>query len=156
MNSRMNIKKIVKSMFTLRSACTAGVFAASVALTPAAFAEDAYVASTGAQAINTGYRVNSKTKMEIDFKLDALNKGTEVFGASGSAGTTCCLWINNNGNLEPNFGGWCGGIEGPAKAERRTVVFDMPGKKVKIYAHGGTEPFNTKGSDKVNDAGALR
>ena len=119
-----------------------------------AFAEDAYVASTGAQAINTGYRVNSKTKIEIDFKLDALNKATEVFGASGSAGTTCCLWINNNGNLEPNFGGWCGGIEGPAKAERRTVVFDLPGKTVKIYAHGGTTPLNTKGSDKVHDKGA--
>ena len=26
-------------------------------------AEDAYVAATGAQAINTGYRVNSNTKM---------------------------------------------------------------------------------------------
>ena len=51
----MIIKKIVKSMFTLRSACTAGVFAASVALAPAAFAEDAYVAPTGAQAINKSY-----------------------------------------------------------------------------------------------------
>ena len=119
----------------------------------AAHAEDAYVAATGAQAINTGYRVNSRTKMEIDFKIDALNKSTEVFGASGSAGTTCCLWINGNGNLEPNFGGWCGGIEGPAKAERRTVVFDMPGKTVKIYAHGSTTPLNTKGSDKVFDKG---
>ena len=87
----MQIRDIVKSMFTLRSACTAGVFAASVALASVAFAEDAYVASTGAQAINTGYRVNSKTKIEIDFKIDALNKSTEIFGASGSSGTTCCL-----------------------------------------------------------------
>lgn len=118
-----------------------------------AFAEDAYVAATGAQAINTGYRVNSRTKIEIDFKIDAIDKATEIFGASGSSGTTCCLWINGNGNLEPNFGGWCGGIEGPAKAERRTVVFDMPGKTVKIYAHGGTTPLNTKGSDKVLDKG---
>ena len=125
-----------------------------VMLAPAVFAEDAYVASTGAQAINTGYRVNSKTKIEIDFKIDALNKSTEVFGASGSAGTSCCLWINGNGNLEPNFGGWCGGIEGPAKAERRTVVFDLPGKSVKIYAHGSTTPLNTKGSDKVFDKDA--
>ena len=116
-------------------------------------AEDAYVAATGAQAINTGYRVNSNTKMEIDFKIDALNKSTEIFGASGSSGTTCCLWINGNGNLEPNFGGWCGGIEGPAKAERRTVVFDMPGKTVKVYAHGSTTAIGTKGSDKVHDNG---
>ena len=125
----------------------------SIGASSGAFAEDAYVASTGAQAINTGYRVNSKTKMEIDFKIDALNKSTEIFGASGSSGTTCCLWINGNGNLEPNFGGWCGGIEGPAKAERRTVVFDMPGKTVKVYAHGSTTAIGTKGSDKVHDDG---
>ena len=150
----MRIRDIVRSVFMSGSTCIVGVLLAGVVLASAAFAEDAYVASTGAQAINTGYRVNSKTKIEIDFKIDALNKATEIFGASGSSGTTCCLWINGNGNLEPNFGGWCGGIEGPAKAERRTVVFDMPGKTVKIYAHGGTTPLNTKGSDKVFDKGA--
>ena len=63
------------------------------------------------------------------------------------------LNINGNGNLEPNFGGWCGGIEGPAKAERRTVVFDMPGKTVKVYAHGSTTAIGTKGSDKIHDNG---
>lgn len=110
----MKLRDSIKSVFLYGSACVVAAFAPS-----AAFAEDAYVASTGAQAINTGYRVNSKTKMEIDFKIDALNKSTEIFGASGSSGTTCCLWINGNGNLEPNFGGWCGGIEGPAKAEGR-------------------------------------
>ena len=144
----MKLRDCIKFAFMYGSACVVAAFAPH-----AANAEDAYVASTGAQAINTGYRVNSKTKMEIDFKIDALDKSTEIFGASGSSGTTCCLWINGNGNLEPNFGAWCGGIEGPAKAERRTVVFDMPGKKVEIYAHGGTTPLNTKGSDKVHDNG---
>ena len=149
----MHIRDIVRSVSMYYSACIAGVLSASLVLASSAFAEDAYVASTGAQAINTGYRVNSKTKMEIDFKIDALNKSTEIFGASGSSGTTCCLWINGNGNLEPNFGGWCGGIEGPAKADRRTVVFDMPGKTVKVYAHGSTTAIGTKGSDKVHDIG---
>ena len=147
----MKLRDCIKFAFMYGSAC---VVAAIAAFAPsAAFAEDAYVASTGAQAINTGYRVNSKTKMEIDFKIDALNKSTEIFGASGSSGTACCLWINGNGNLEPNFGGWCGGIEGPAKAERRTVIFDLPGKTVKVYAHGSTTAIGTKGSDKVHDNG---
>ena len=87
-----------------------------------------------------------------DFKIDTVTKATEIFGASGSSGTTCCLWINGNGNLEPNFGGWCGGFEA-ANTDRRTVVFDMPGKTVKLYAHGGTAAIGTKGSDKVFDNG---
>lgn len=147
----MKLRDCIKFALMYGSACVVAAFAAFAP--HAANAEDAYVASTGAQAINTGYRVNSKTKMEIDFKIDALNKSTEIFGASGSSGTTCCLWINGNGNLEPNFGGWCGGIEGPAKAERRTVVFDMPGKTVKVYAHGSTTAIGTKGSDKIHDNG---
>ena len=147
----MKLRDCIKSAFMYGSACVVAAFAAFAP--HAANAEDAYVASTGTQAINTGYRVNSKTKMEIDFKIDALNKSTEIFGASGSSGTTCCLWINGNGNLEPNFGAWCGGIEGPAKAERRTVVFDMPGKTVKVYAHGSTTAIGAKGSDKVHDNG---
>ena len=148
----MHIRDVAKSIFTCGPAYTLGVLAACVALASDVFAEDAYVAATGAQAINTGYRVNSKTKMEIDFKIDTVTKATGIFGASGSSGTTCCLWINGNGNLEPNFGGWCGGIEA-AKTDRRTVVFDMPGKTVKLYAHGGTAAIGTKGSDKVFDNG---
>ena len=121
----MKLRDCIKFAFMYGSACVVAAFAPH-----AANAEDAYVASTGAQAINTGYRVNSKTKMEIDFKIDALNKSTEIFGASGSSGTMCCLWINGNGNgnLEPNFGGWCGALEAPATTERRTIFFDMPGK----------------------------
>ena len=54
---------------------------AAIAAT-SAFAEDAYVASSGGQSINTGYRIKSNTKLEVDFKIDTVAKETFVFGAA--------------------------------------------------------------------------
>ena len=88
----------------------------------AAFADDAYVASSGGQAINTGYHLNSNTKLEIDFQITTVVNNTYVFGASGSGGTSSCLYVNGNGNLEPNVGGYLGNIGGAATTGRRTVV----------------------------------
>ena len=33
------------------------------------FADEAYIESNGSQAINTGYYINAKTKIEIDFQM---------------------------------------------------------------------------------------
>ena len=121
---------------------------------------DAYVESFGAQALNSGYFPGSATKIEIDYQVMPVNKATleiakstTLFGTVDGSGTTCCLWINGNGNLEPNFGGWCSGIESPATTWRRTMVYDMQSKSVKQYALGKDTPRAEKDSTKVTDKG---
>ncbi|MGI5869166.1 MAG: hypothetical protein ACOX9C_06975 [Kiritimatiellia bacterium] len=119
-------------------------------------AADAFVESSGAQAINTGYHVKSNTKLVVDFQVtDASKRSAAVFGTTGGSGTTCLLWVNGStpGNLEPNFGDWCGGILSPADTSRYTIEYDLPGRSVKIYSHGSSTPLNTKGADKVQDLG---
>ncbi len=147
----MKIIHRIRLAFLYGPVCIAGALAAFGS--SAALAGDAYVASTGAQAINTGYRVNSKTKLEVDFQIDTVVNQRYVFGASDSEGTTCCLWVNNNGNLEPNFGGWCGNIGGSATTTRRTIVYDLPNRIIELYEHGSASPLATKDSTKVSDNG---
>ena len=60
-----------------------------------ASAEDAYIESSGAQSINTGYRVNSNTRLEVDFEIVKTNGSSAVFGAAGASGTVCMLWCNS-------------------------------------------------------------
>ena len=114
---------------------------------------DAYAESFGAQAMNTEYFVKSATKIEIDCQFTFNAKNTTIFGTTEGSGTTTLLWANNNGSLEPNFGGWCGNIGGASTLDRRTLVYDLPSKSVALYAHGGTTPIATKDSSKVNDKG---
>ena len=109
-----------------------------------ASAEDAYIESSGAQSINTGYRVNSNTRLEVDFEIVKTNGSSAVFGAVGASGTACMLWCNSNRNLEPLFGDWLGGFGAAKENSRRTVVFDMPEKYVKLYNHGSQTPSGTK------------
>ena len=145
----MNKNTITKAVAMFAAAITATIPAATRA-------DDAYVASTsgGNQAINTGYRVKSNTKLEVDFQIDSVVNSKYVFGAIGDAGTTCCLWANGNGNLEPNFGGWCGNIGGAATTTRRTIVYDLPNRSIALYEHGSSTPVATKDSSKVTDNGA--
>ena len=56
-----------------------------VAAATTVFAEDAYVASSGGQAINTGYRINSNTKLEVDFKIGGAHGELTVVWAKGGA-----------------------------------------------------------------------
>ena len=141
-------------MNRLVAICAAAVAACGMRLT--ATADDAYVASTsgGNQFINTGYRVKSNTKLEVDFKIDTVANGKYVFGANGGSGTTCALWVNGSGNLEPNFGGWCNNIGGAATTTRRTIVYDLPDLSITLYEHGSDTPVATKDASKINDNGA--
>jgi len=118
-----------------------------------ASAEDAYVQSSGSQAIDTGYHVNSNTRLVVDFEIVKTNASSAVFGATGGSGTTCMLWCNSNRNLEPNFGGWLGGFGAAKENGRRTVVFDMPEKSVKLYNHGSETPWGTKTGVDNGEAG---
>lgn len=80
---------------------TVAAVAAALALAataPAAMAEDAYIQSSGTQAINTGYYANPQTRIVADFQLDEIAAQARVFGAdvTADAGTivSCSLYIN--------------------------------------------------------------
>ena len=113
------------------------------AISGIALAEDAYIQASGAQTINTGYFVNSKTVLEIDFALTSGDTSKTVFGGIDGSGTSCCLWSNGNGSLEPRLGSWCGGMV-RSSTTRYTAKFDLPNRKVELYEHGATSPVATK------------
>ncbi len=121
------------------------LFAAGVAfaISGIALAEDAYIQASGSQTINTGYFVNSKTVLEIDFALTSGDTSKTVFGGIDGSGTSCCLWSNGNGSLEPRLGSWCGGMV-RSSTTRYTAKFDLPNRKVELYEHGATSPVATK------------
>ena len=50
------------------------------------FADETYIESDGTQAINTGYYINAKTKIEIDFQM---TENTSQGRLGGQNGTGC-------------------------------------------------------------------
>jgi hypothetical protein len=145
--------------FSRNSAITAvgEVIAGGTVATSSPDDGDAYAESFGASAINTRYFPNSATKIELDYQVMLSKKSSTVAGTVDGSGTTFCLWVNGNGNLEPNLGGWCGGWGangvGAATTHRRTAVFDVPTLSAALYEHGGTTSIATKDSTKINDKG---
>ncbi|MCR5750900.1 MAG: hypothetical protein K6G91_02960 [Kiritimatiellae bacterium] len=120
--------------------------AAAAGTTMSADADDAYIQSSGATVLNTGYFVNERTKLEIDFELTATTARTYVLGTRSDEnnGTDCALWVNGSGNVEPRISGW-GGSLGSATTTRRTVVFDLPKNcTVELYNHADGTPVATK------------
>ena len=110
-------------------------------------ADDAYILSDGGTMLNTGYFVNDKTKLEIDFELASTDKSRYIMGttASGNSGTVCALWVNGYKNLEPRITGWGGSIEDKIPTERRKVVFDLSDNcTVKLFEHGSDVAKKTK------------
>lgn len=77
------------------------LFAAAIAicLAPAAMADDAYVELTGTQVINTGYRMKTTSRIDVDFQLtEEPASGACVFGANG--GGTYMIRVNDKGAFE--------------------------------------------------------
>ncbi len=119
----------------------------SAAIPQSAMADDAYIQSSGATGLNTGYFVNENTKFELDFELTATTKSVIILGTRSAAdiGTDCTLWVNSSGNMEPRISGWGGSLGGSATTTRRTVVFDLPNNcAVALYEHGAGAATATK------------
>lgn len=102
----MRIRDIVRSVFMYDSAFIVGVFAASLVLAPAAFAQDAYVESLKANTIFTDYYANQNTRIELDFEWLAgdygdasVAHGGMVIGPwSSGCGTATAFWNAGGAN----------------------------------------------------------
>lgn len=133
------------------------LFAAAIsAVAVGAFAEDAYLQSTGVQAIDTGYCANPKTGVTADFAFtSATPTQQKVFGADVDTGQdpdnrcfSFSTYINGSGYYawaccdgKGNWTPYDGNNTNPdAKADtrRRTVVLDSYNKVAKLLT-GGAE-----------------
>ena len=59
------------------------MMAAAVAM-GSLFADETYIESDGTQAINTGYYINAKTKIEIDFQMTENTSQGRLWGQNGT------------------------------------------------------------------------
>lgn len=124
----------------------------------AAEPEDGYIRSTGTQYIDTGYKVNDKTRVELDFVLEENKVQWYFFGnhlASVTAGSLAFMgWQDPNGAF-----GWVARKESnnfrrttvTNNLSRRTYVLDAANKKVVILTAGYTN-YTTSVSDDIAGA----
>ena len=63
----------------------------------AASAADAYIESTGTQALNSGYRVNPDSRIEVDFQMSEVSNQARIFGADSSPTEFSALYVGNDG-----------------------------------------------------------
>ena len=86
-----------------------GVFAAG-AICFTAFGEDAYIESTGTQAINLGRKMTPQTRWEVDFAFTDVTAQQRLFGVSSGAGQLALYISGGNvfsfGASLPTAGGY--------------------------------------------------
>jgi len=128
----------MKQMMRVAAVGIAGMMALSAA------AADAYIESSGAQAIDTGYYPNPNTKIEVDFALmDVANTQQRLFGADTVDGLGISLYVTGNKTF-----GWCCSDDPPVwhsttvalDGQRRKVTIDVPNRTISLVtAEGETE-----------------
>lgn len=91
-------------------------------------AEDAYLESDGTQSVNTGYFVNPRTRIEVDFQMTEIANQVRIFGADIAPTEFSALYIGNDGTkfnygFGDTFGGW---TAADVDLNRHTFVLDSP------------------------------
>ena len=121
----------MKTTADLKAMC--GVAATVIALAaPAVFAEDAYIQSDGTQSINTGYYINAKTKIEIDFQMTEITSQGRLWGQNGTGcGNNAVVYFGDSAsNFKIGYGNTFNGVYLAANnLQRNTIVYDGPGNK---------------------------
>ena len=113
---------------------------ALVAGTHSSFAEDPYIESDGTQAINTGYYVNAKTKVVIDFQQTAKVDQMRLFGQNGRGNFAQVYSGDGNANLKFGYGNatFSGVVIAPNNLVRNTIVYDGPNSVGYLIQNGVT------------------
>ena len=105
-------------------------------------AEDGYIESTTAdkQVINTGYYINSKTKIEIDFQMTSIVSQGRLFGqnANGCGNYAVVYFGDSASNFKFGYGNSFNGVFLAANnLGRNTIIYDGPNNKGYLL-QGGT------------------
>ena len=137
-------------MKRLLTICSAAVAAVGMPFT--ASAEDAYIASSGANTINTGYYASGKTKISVDFQMTEIKSGNDCLIGHYKAAGQFTLLIYCPGTTSIFAEAKDGAHAGTAKmfkagstteyagsdTARHTIVIDAPGRRSDMYAADGT------------------
>ena len=106
----------------------------------ALFAEDAYIESDGTQSINTGYYINAKTKIEIDFQMTEITSQGRLWGQNGTdCGNMAVVYFGDDANnFKIGYGNasFSGAFLAANNLVRNTIVYDGPGNKGVLYQNG--------------------
>ena len=146
----------MKQMIRVAAVAIAGMMALSAA------GADAYIESSGAQAIDTGYYPNPNTKIEVDFQFMQLKAQSRVYGTmpkgNSTSYLTCSLYnagqADDAGALSWAFkdgqGNWTG--TGSFAQKTRTVfVIDSPNNYYTVVTNNWTgEKFWTRDFASIN------
>ena len=74
------------------------MMAAAVAI-GSLFADETYIESDGTQSINTGYYINAKTKIEIDFQMTEITSQGRLWGQNGTGcGNMAVVYFGDGAN----------------------------------------------------------
>ena len=104
---------------------------------------DPYIETDGSQAVNTGYFVKPKTRVEVDYAmLDLQTVQQRVFGCLGNV--VCQHYINGSRGysfaLQNSSGDWLtvrpDNVQIFATADRRRFVLDVKNKLASFYTDG--------------------
>lgn len=108
----------------LKSLIAAGV----AILSAVALAEDPYIESDGTQTINTGYHVNARTKIVVDFQQTEKVNQMRLFGQNGRGNYAQVYSGDGNTNLKFGYGNasFSGAVIAPNNLNRNTIIYDGP------------------------------
>ena len=134
-------RKVIQTMkhartIPARFALAAFLLAATAAPARAA---DAYIESDGTQAINTGYYINAKTKLEIDFEVTEVVSQARLFGQTGTGCGNCAVVYFGDAanNFKFGYGNSFNGVFLAANNTRRnTIIYDGPNDKGYLLQDG--------------------
>ena len=132
-------------------ACVAAMGIAGMMVLSAA-AEDAYIQTDGTQAINTGYFVNPKTRIALDYAYHKFNRGDNpsqsnlqqrAIGLTGGSGSLSLQqYINGSGQYaysctnNVNNGWWYMSGSGNVTQERVLFTISIPDRYARLYRNG--------------------
>ena len=139
---------------------TLSVAVLSAALALFGFAEDAYIESDGTQALDTGYYVTAKTKIEADFQFTKTRGQDTIFGAysgkdlgvrfyiGGGYDTAGANWSFIYGYNNGSDPGWYNILS--KDTVRRTAMIDFEHLKAEFAGKTGNLDASVVRADKTN------
>ena len=106
----------------------------------ALMADETYIESDGSQSINTGYYINAKTKIEIDFQMTEITSQGRLWGQNGTdCGNMAVVYFGDTANnFKIGYGNasFSGAFLAANNLVRNTIIYDGPGNKGYLYQNG--------------------
>ena len=139
-----------------------------------AIEQDSYLESNGTTGLNTGYKMNGNSRLEVDFALPDVSEPTvwqnwRIFGSDYSTDESSlltCLWLSYNSGNGATYFRLNAKTASSTKADkylsgvdtaRHTAILDLPNSKMVILTGTTTNAYSyatgPNGDDRTTNAG---